>query len=111
MYRIADARIVAVSSRCGAVATVDSEKTSDEGPSLLLARTCRSYSTPSVSPVSSWRSAPEPEIPLLLQHRGHRTQRSSGSPSLLATSGVMNGRPSANTLPKGWFTKAGAPRM
>ena len=37
-------------------------------------------------------------------------QLSVGGPSLLTTSGVMAGRPSANSSRKGWFANSGAPR-
>ena len=40
-----------------------------------------------------------------------RPQRPPGGPSLLATSGVMGGTPSANSSRKPAFTRSGAPRM
>ena len=77
------------------------------GPSRALG--CR---TRSIKPVSRPRIRNPTTIEArAVTSRRLAAQRPPGAPSLLATSGVMNGRPPANTSRKDWFTKAGAPRM
>ena len=71
----------------------------------------RCIATDSLGLPSKLRLSKEPEANFSYVPCSHRPQRPPGCPSLLATSGVMSGRPSANRSRKGWVTKSGAPRM